>query len=270
MDQSTYISDVLKRFGMEYCKSVSTPSDTNQKLSINTTSNKEDEVNITGSVPYQELVGCLLFLVQGTRPDIAFAVSDVSRFNNNHRAVHWKAVKRILRYLKGTIDFKLHYNRNGNKNLVGYTDSDWASDVDKRRSCTGHFFKLSNGAISWNSKRQQTVALSSTEAEYMAMASCIQESIWLKKFGSELDKSLDGSVQLFCDNRSAINLATSDGYRQRTKHIDIRHHYLREKVENGTVVIDYVPTEKIAADSLTKAVPKDKHNLCSKEMGLWF
>lgn len=270
LDQSTYINDVLKRFGMEDCKPVSTPSDVNQKLSINNTSNKEEDVDITGSVPYQELVGCLLFLVQGTRPDIAFAVNDVSRFNSNHRTVHWKAVKRILRYLKGTVEFKLHYTKNGNKNLVGYTDSDWASDVDKRRSCSGNVFKLSNGAISWYSKRQQTVALSSTEAEYMAMASCVQESIWLKQFGCELDKSFEGPVHLLCDNQSAIQLANCDGYRQRTKHIDIRHHYIREKVENGTVVIKYIPTDEMAADNLTKAVIKDKQNFCSKEMGLWF
>lgn len=162
---------------MEDCKPVSTPSDINQKLSLNETSNKEEDVDITGTVPYQELVGCLLHLVEGTRPDIAFSVSDVSRFNNCHRNVHWKAAKRILRYLKGTIEYKLHYTKNGNKNLIGYTDSDWASDIDQRRSVSGQFFKLSNGAISWISKRQQTVALSSTEAEYMAMASCVQESI---------------------------------------------------------------------------------------------
>lgn len=268
LDQSTYIKDVLKRFKMEDCKPVSTPSDTNQKLSITSTANEEGDEDITGSVPYQQLVGCLLFLAQGTRPDIAFAVNDVSRFNNNHRTTHWKAVKRILRYIKGTIDLKIHYTKNGNKNLVGYTDSDWASDLDKRRSCSGHFFKLSNGAVSWYSRRQQTVALSSTEAEYMSMASCIQESIWLKQFGSELDNSLHKSVQIYCDNQSAIDLATSDGYRQRTKHIDIRHHFIREKLENGTVTVEYISTDQMAADNLTKAVPKEKHNFCVKKMGL--
>lgn len=92
----------------------------------------------------------------------------------------------------------------------------------------------------------------------------------MKQFGYELDKSLEGSVQLLCDNQSAISLAESDGYRQRTKHIDIRHHYLREKVENGSVVIDYIPTNEMAADNLTKAVPKEKHDFCSRAMGLWF
>lgn len=268
LDQSTYTNEVLKRFGMEECKPVSTPSDINQKLSLNATSNSEEGGSI--SVPYQELVGCLLFLVQGTRPDIAFAVHDVSRFNNNHQSVHWMAAKRILRYLKGTIDFKLRYSKHGNRNLIGYTDSDWASDVDTRRSCSGNVFKLSNGAISWFSKRQKTVALSSAEAEYMAMASCIQESIWLKQFGCELDKSFDGPVQVLCDSRSAIDLASSDGYRQRTKHIDIRHHFIREKVADGTVVVKYIPTNEMAADNLTKAVTKEKHNFCSKEVGLWF
>ena len=102
------------------------------------------------------------------------------------------------------------------------------------------------------------------------MASSVQESIWLKQFGSELDKNFDGPVELKCDNQSAISLANCDGFRQRTKHIDIRHHYLREKVENSTVVVKYIPTNEMAADNLTKAVAKDKHNFCSKEMGLWF
>lgn len=124
LDQTTYINNVLKLFGMDDCKAVSTPSDINQKLSINATSNNEEDVDITGSVQYQELVGCLLFLVQGTRPDIAFAVHNVSRFNNNHRSEHWKATKRILRYLKVTVNFKLRYSRHGNANLIGYTDSD--------------------------------------------------------------------------------------------------------------------------------------------------
>lgn len=112
------------------------------------------------------------------------------------------------------------------------------------------------------------MALSTTEAEYMSLSSCVQEAIWLKQFGAELDKNFEKPCQVLCDNQSAINLAESDGYRQRSKHIDIRHHYFREKLEDRTVIVNYIPTEKMAADNLTKAVPTDKHKFCCEEMGL--
>lgn len=177
----------------------------------------------------------MLYLVQGTRPNIAFAVNDVSRFNTNFDIAHWKAVKRILRYLRGTINYKLKYSKGIDDGLVGFSDADWASDIDKRRSCTGYFFKMSNGAITWGSKRQPTVALSSAETEYMALSSAVQEAVWLKQFGAELCNGLSESIRLFSDSQSAIKLAESDGFRQRSKHIDIRHHYIREKVEDKTV-----------------------------------
>lgn len=268
LDQSAFINDILKRFGMENCNPVSTPIDINQKLSLNSTDEKDNQF-ITGTVPYQELVGCLLYLVQGTRPDIAFAVNSVSRFNNNHRKSHWMAVKRILRYVKGTVDFKLRYSETGNANLIGYTDSDWASDIDKRRSCSGHLFTLAGGAVSWFSKLQPTIALSSTEAEYMALSACVQEAIWLKQFGAELDPIFGNPCHILCDNRSAIDLAECDGYRQRSKHIDIRHHFIRDKLEDRTVFLDHLPTEQMAADNLTKAVTKEKQIFCCKVMGLW-
>lgn len=221
------------------------------------------------NIPYQEAVGSLLYLTQGTRPDIAFAVNDVSRFNSNFGIQHWKAVKRIIRYLKGSINLKLVYSKIGNQQLSGYTDADWASDVDKRRSCTGYVFKMCNGAVSWNSKRQPTVAASSTEAEYMSLSSAVQEVMWLKQFGQDFDIELKTeAVKIGCDNQSTIKLAESDGFRARTKHIDVRHHVVREKVEDSTIRVEYIPTDLMVADSLTKAVPRTKHSFCTKGMGL--
>lgn len=162
----------------------------------------------------------------------------------------------------------MHFSNSDDNFLAGYCDSDWASDVDKRRSCTGYVFKLSNGAISWNSKRQGTVALSSTEAEYIAASWATKEAIWLQNFGRELDHDMAQPVQLQMDNQSAINLSHSDGYNQRTKHIDVRYHHLRDKVEDGTINISYVSTDENAADILTKAVSGPKTTLCSVKMGL--
>ena len=269
LDQSTYINEILCRFGMNDCKPVSTPSDTNQKLSADMCDSNEMKHESLTNVPYQEAVGSLLYLAQGTRPDIAFAVNDVSRFNNKFGVAHWTAVKRIFRYLRGTVDLKLVYSKTGNQMLNGFTDADWASDVDKRRSCTGYVFKMCNGAISWNSKRQPTVALSSTEAEYMALSSALQEAMWLKQFGQDFDVEIKQlPVEIGCDNQSAIKLAESDGYRARSKHIDVRHHYIREKVNDSTIRINHVPTDQMVADNLTKAVPLIKHSFCTQGMGI--
>ena len=161
--QITYIERVLERFGMTNCKPAPTPCDPSQKLSVTMANSNE----MMSDVPYQEAVGSLLYLVQGTRPDIAFAINDVSRFNANHGVAHWIAVKRIMRYLRGTTDFRILYRYGGNP-LRGFSDSDWASDIDQRRSCTGYIFMMSDGAVSWSSSRQHTVALSSTEAEFLS------------------------------------------------------------------------------------------------------
>lgn len=265
LDQSSYIKKVLQRFNMENCNPISTPSDSNQKLSINM-NDGDDEKEKINSIPYQEAVGSLLYLAQCMRPDISFAVNDVSRFNSNYRLAHWKAVKRIMRYLKGTNDYKLKYE-NCDDELHGYCDSDWASDIDKRRSCTGFLFKMSGGAITWSSKRQPTIALSTTEAEYMAMTSAIQEALWLKQLANEVHYQIK-NINIFCDNQGAIKLAESDAFRPRTKHIDIKYHFIRKYIEDSIINIKYISTEDMLADNLTKAVPKDKHILCSKFIGL--
>lgn len=266
LDQSKYINDILIRFKMQDAKAISMPSDPNQKLPIEMIT--DDDIN-TGKIPYQEAVGSLLYVAQCTRPDIAFAVNDVSRFNSNFGLVHWNAVKRIIRYLKGTIDYKLKFTYDG-MDILGYTDSDWASDLDKRRSCTGYVFKLSDGAISWMSKRQPTVALSTTEAEYMAMSAATQEAIWLRQLYAELNHGTLKPLKLFCDNQGAIKMAGIDCYRARTKHIDIRHHFIREKINDKTIDIQYLPTNEMVADGLTKAVTKEKTEFCAMKMGLCY
>lgn len=139
-----------------------------------------------------------------------------------------------------------------------YTDSDWASDIDTRRSCAGHVVNMSGGAVNWSSKRQATVALSSTEAEYMAASTAVCDVIWLKQLADELNRGADKSITVFCDNESAIKLAKSDAFCPRTKQIDIRFHHLRQKIENGSINIQYISTDKNAADMLTKEVTKHK------------
>ncbi len=217
-------------------------------------------------MPYQEAVGCLLYLAQCTRPDIAHALGEVSRYNSNHDIKHWKAVKRIIRYLKGTINYKFQFNSN-NLGIIGYSDADWASDAEDRRSCTGYVFKMAGGAISWRSTRQKTIALSSTEAEYIALSSSVQEAVWLQQLSEEL-RLKKKPIQIYCDNQSTIKLSTSDGYKPRTKHIDIRHHYIREAIGDQKIMVEFIESKRMVADSLTKAVSKEKTLFCLKEIGL--
>lgn len=176
-------------------------------------------------------------------------------------------VKRIMRYLKGTINYKLTYTNHGNKEICGYSDSDWASDVDDRKSTTGYIFKLSGGAISWLSKKQQTTALSTAEAEYMAMSTTTQEAIWLKGLHDEMFGPMS-SVTIHCDNQGSIDLGNNPIYHAKTKHIDIRHHFLREKIKQKKVIFQHIRTEEMAADFLTKPVNANIIQFCRHAINL--
>jgi hypothetical protein len=258
IDQCSYVSDILSRFKMDDCKPVHNPCNTSEKLSIKCL---EVEDNLTGTVPYQEVVGSVLYLTQCTRPDIGFSVNDVSRFNQKHGNSHWTAVKRILRYLKGTANYKFRFERS-DEEISAYCDSDWGSDIDKRRSCSGYTIKYGSTPVIWNSKRQRIVALSSTEAEYIALSSCTCDTLWVIQFVTELTNKKPGPAIIHIDNQSSIKLAQNDAFQQRTKHIDIRYHHVREHIERGVIKINYIPTAENEADALTKPVTCDKLNLC--------
>lgn len=157
-----------------------------------------------------------------------------------------------MRYLKGTINYRINYRLGGDE-LIGFSDADWASDIDKRRSYTGYVFLLADGAISWASTRQSTVALSSTEAEYMAVSTATCEAVWLGMFRQEFE-SKQKQVMIKCDNQSAISLAEVEMFRKRSKHIDIRYHHIRDKVNSGVIGLEYVSSMDNVADCLTKGV----------------
>lgn len=245
IDQSSYIRELLKRFNMGDCNAALTPLDVNQKISAEMSPKEENERSEMKSVPYRNE----LML---SRPDICFPVNLLSRYVENPGKPHWGAVKRVLRYLKGTINFGITYGGN-NDGIVGYSDADWASDLDQRKSTTGYLFTMCGGGISWNSKKQATVTLSSTESEYMAVVATIQEGIWLNDLYSEMFSSEELKMKIFCDNKGAIQVILNNSYSPRTKHIDIRAKSIREKVEKGNIIIEYKPTNEMPADILTKA-----------------
>jgi hypothetical protein len=210
-----------------------------------------------------------MYIMLGTRADIAFAVLVLSRYLSNPTQSHLLAAKRVLRYLRGTADLALTY-RGDLQPLLGYTDADWGGDIETRRSTAGYLFNVGSGAISWSSKRQPTVALSSCEAEYMGETQATKEAIWLKRLLQELhvDRSQTQATIIFGDNQSAIALAKNPQFHARTKHIDIQHHFVREKQDEGLIDIRYISTAEQVADGLTKALPKDAFQQFRSALGL--
>lgn len=261
LDQEMYVKEILNRFGMLESKPVKTPIEVNVKFDSDDTHNNDD-------IPYRQAIGCLLYLAQATRPDIGFAVNKLSRYVSNPSHQHWLGVKRIMRYLQGTKDYKLCFTKDTTNKITGFCDSDWASSPEDRRSCTGYIFIFQNGAIAWNSCKQSTVALSTAEAEYMAMSAATQEALWLRQLQQELGLYNDCPLLIHSDNQSAISLASVDCYKPKTKHIDIRFHFLRDNVNNKNVNFIYCKGSEMVADILTKGTSLDKHLFCIKKMGL--
>lgn len=269
LNQTKYIESILIKYRMSDCNPMKSPTDANQRLTKSMALDSSGIAYDMTNIPYQEAVGSLLYLAQCTRPDIAHAVGAVSRFNQLHGPAHWVAIKRIFKYLSGTKHLKLAFCANSTDGIVGFSDADWASDADDRKSYTGYVFIMQGAAISWASRKQQTVALSSTEAEYMAVSLASQEESWLRQFCDEIFGSkLSKPTNIYCDNRSALNLANSDAYHVRTKHIDVRHHYVRNKIVNGDILIKPISTNEMVADCLTKNMTVEKQSFCTTRMGL--
>jgi transposase InsO family protein len=266
-NQSKYIGNVLERFGMNDCKPVSTPINSGTKLTKEMSPKTEEETLEMNLVPYRSAVGSLIYLVTGTRPDIAVAVGEVAKYSNNPGKQHWMAVKRILRYLKDTMNFGINCDLKS-IDLVGYSDADWAGDLDTRRSTTSFLFKLGSVPICWKSKRQPTVALSTAEAEYMALSMAVQTAIWIRKLLKDFDIASEEPTVIYEDNQGCIAMAKNPVNHERTKHIDIRYNFVRERVEDKTIVVKYLETTEMLADILTKGLSRDQHRKLCEEIGI--
>ncbi|KAL4590248.1 hypothetical protein LXL04_003174 [Taraxacum kok-saghyz] len=225
----------------------------------------ETDMEYMTRVPYSSAVGSLIDAMICTHPDLAYAVSMVSRYMANPRKEHWKSVQWIFRYLRGTSSMCLHFGQS-TTGVLGYVDSDHGKNLDKRRSITGYVFTLNGCAISWKAQLQSTVALSSTEAEYMAITEAIKEDIWLKGLFEELDDRLK-ATSVFCDNQSAIFLSKDQMFHDRTKHIDIRYHFVRYIIKKGDCVVEKIHTDFNPA-MFTKSLPIAKFKLCLDLVGI--
>lgn len=266
LSQERYIERVLERFNMVNSKPVSTPLAAHFKLSTRQSPSSKKEKEEMKSIPFASAVGSLMYSMVCTRPDIAHAVGVVSRFLANPGKAHWEAVKWILRYLRGTSKYSLCFG-DGKPILEGYTDSDMAGDLDKRKSTSGYLFTFAGGAVSWQSKLQKCIALSTTEAEYIAATEASKELLWMKNFLKELSLKQE-KYTLYCDSQSAIDLSKNATYHSRTKHIDVRHHWIRDALENRLMHIKKIDTRQNPSDMMTKPLPKEKHDFCRKKAGM--
>jgi transposase InsO family protein len=258
--QAGMTTDLLSTFNMLDAKPKAVPMSVSVKLT------KEGEPLNTDTHPYRKLIGKLLWLSISTRPDIAYAVGALSKFLSAPTTDHWRAAKDVLRYLAGTVEYGIVFG-GSDLSLHGYCDADYAGDIDSRKSTSGYAFLLNGGVLSWSSKRQATVAVSTTEAEYIAAAHAIKEANWLRTLLCELGLPHLG-IPLNVDNQSAIALLKNPIISPRSKHIDIVYHFAREHVSRKEIVISYISTDKMIADIFTKAVPEAKHVFCTKGMGV--
>uniref|UniRef100_I1NVI3 Retrovirus-related Pol polyprotein from transposon TNT 1-94 n=1 Tax=Oryza glaberrima TaxID=4538 RepID=I1NVI3_ORYGL len=226
----------------------------------------DEDVEYMSRVPYSSAVDSLMYAMVCSRPDLSHAMSLVSRYMANPGKEHWKTIQWIFRYFRGTADACLKFSRT-DKGLVGYVDSDFAADLDKRRSLTGYVFTIGSCAVSWKATLQPVVAQSTTEAEYMAIVEACKESVWLKGLFAELC-GVDSCINLFCDSQSAICLIKDQMFHERIKHIDIKYHYVRDVVAQGKLKVCKISTHDNPADMMTKPVSVAKFEICSSLVGI--
>lgn len=255
LSQSSYIDKVLKKFAMQDSKKGGQPSRLGITLSLDDCPKTSMEKEYMEKVPYALAVGSLMYAMLCTRPDICYAVGIVSRYQSNPGPNHWIAVKHILKYLRRTRDYMLVYSGE-DLTPLGYTDSDFQTDKDSRKSTSGSVFTLGGGAIVWRSIKQSCIADSTMEAEYVAASEASKEAVWLRKFLMSLEviPGMDKPITLYCDNTAAIANTKDSRHHKRSKHIDRKYHLIRGFVESGDVAVVKIASEDNLADPFTKTL----------------
>ncbi|XP_040951570.1 uncharacterized mitochondrial protein AtMg00810-like [Gossypium hirsutum] len=247
LKQKTFALKVLAKFSMENCKPMSTPMAIGMKLS------SQEEHESVCETDYRSLIGCLLYLT-ATRPDILFAVSMLSRFMHCCNQQHYKAGKRVLRYIKGTLNHGICFKRVKELKLIGYTDSDWAGSKDDMKSTSGYAFTPGSAMICWSSRKQTMVAQSTAEAEYVAAANAVNQAVWLRKILSDLNLQQNEATVIHCDNK--------------TKHFDIKLYVIREMEQAREIELIHCSSENQIADIFTKSLGVSRFLSLKRELGV--
>ena len=261
LDQSRAISDILERFNLQSLNFIQVPlSPQTQLLPLDDSSSQTTQ-------PYRSLIGSLMYMMTSTRPDLTVSVSMLGQFMANPGSKHWEAGKKVVRYLKGTSGLALCFDCTGDM-ITAFSDSDWAKDPSDRKSYSGYAVFVGKCLIAWKCKKQTSVALSTAEAEYMALALVVTEVIWLRNLLSDIGFPQNKPTTVFCDNNSAIHMANNDVIGPKTKHISIRHHFLRDMISDDSIVLEYVPTADNLADFMTKPLTGQKFHQFKKKLNL--
>ncbi|GKB67612.1 hypothetical protein Tco_0929024 [Tanacetum coccineum] len=260
INQSKYILDILKRFGMENCDTVPTPMVEQAKLKLDLVGKPVDHTD------YRSMIGSLMYLTS-SRPDIMFATCMCARYQANPNEHHVSAVKRIFRYLKGTINLGLWYPKDSGFDLTAYSDADHAGCHLDRKSTSGSVQFLGDKLVCWSSKKQNCVSISTAESEYVAVSGCCAQVLWMRTqltdYGFFYDK-----VPIYCDSKSAIAISCNPVQHTRTKHIDVRYHFIKDHVEKGTIELYFVGTEFQLADLFTKSLPEARFKFLVEKLGM--
>ncbi|KAK0603791.1 hypothetical protein LWI29_008696 [Acer saccharum] len=262
LNQSIYLSKLINRFNMKNCKPANVPLASNFILSTALSPRTLEESRYMENTPYSSAVGSVMYSMISTRPDLAQAISVFSRYMAKPGKGHWYAMKWLLRYISSTTSVGLIYDcSNSELELIGYVDSDYAGDRDKRRSTSSYFFIIAGCCVSWKSQLQSVVALSTTEAEYIAVTEAVKEAIWLQGLLNEINVFKEKSI-IYTDSQSALHLCKNPVFHERTKHIEVKYHFIRDQISDGVVEVDKISTEDNPADMGTKVVPYSKLKHC--------
>jgi hypothetical protein len=261
ISQEKYLKEILKKFQMEDSSTVSTPMVVGCKLS------KDDISPDVDQRTYRSMIGSLLYIT-ASRPDIMQVVGMVGRFQSAPKQSHLAAVKRIFKYLKGTMTYGLWYPRNQNFQLIAYSDADWANCVDERKSTSGGAFFLGDSLVAWLSKKQGSISLSTTEAEYIAATTCCTQILWMIQTLADLKVTYTDPIPIHCDNTNAISVSKNPVLHSKTKHIPIKYHFLREQVSNMIVQLNYIPSTEQIVDIFTKPLAATPFGYLRQKLGV--
>jgi len=267
LGQKVFITTILKEFNMQNAHGAAAPMDANVKLDLAEDRGEKELKDIKG---YQAIVGSLMYVALPTQPDISFTVAALCRYNSRPFTSHLTAAKRVVQYLKSTADFRLHFNSTGSNDLLtGYTDSDWANDSADRKCQGGHVFLLTIGAVSWQSRKQDLIAMSTLEAKYIACSEGSHDAKWLLQLHRDIHGKDASPLPINCDNHGALSHISTGIIKARTKHIDVCYHNSRNLHARKISDYSYVHTNEDVADTLTKALMTDQLEIFTKAMGLW-